>query len=877
MQIENLKSFPDWEILEDPIGNLFFQLNQEEFKNAQKLKLAEEYTEGKTSSRVFLAEVVESSRAGHHPPIIVKVGKSSMLRNEIQRFLSIYPSIKRSGLFAKIIEPDKCLKSLPEDQSMRAIAYTYTKDQQAGLECCGLEHMCREFIKGELKWEDLQKVFKKVFEALTRFDTDPGELTGDPIAQYYLYRWAPNFSIKADAYFWIRKSKQHLFTAKKYKETYFAKEKKSTARKLIRESENHYSELGDVAIEGLKYREHWEKKLFLWAHRATTLHLQLDISELNDNDKDEAIKKISHKKAPGAAVFTPRGTSRHTFYMERLKEAFPNIDFRVEAFNLGRKPVRNPMRRLPRPWDEDFQPETVKMVPAHGDLHPGNILVVDGAPTFFDYGLSEPSLPIGIDMVRLMGALFMKTAATLMDFEHLKTVFLTAFDLADGQHAFFSDTQQRTVKLLALLKSLTLEHMDEKTFRLHLYGFAWTGLKWDWDSPVEKQAAHRAAFLMAAAAYTRIVGPPEEQDNAPLLKVRGAAGPGEETAGLPSGHPIHKDLDEWVTGLEKEHQAAAAMAGLHGKEYRRAMVKLLDRLHQKGLAIKSNDLPLVLAAFHLNGIALWVSSRVQDLRLKCGEYSAAFVHGRHKELMAMGLDQGDCIALENILNAFPAYQTEAVDERVLAVSALLCLCYALAWGDERLPDPETMRQMGLEFKARNAYRWQWARHLSAASPVTGNCLSIENKQGALHLIVTPVVKTVFPKAGERIADELTAWPRYLLEKSMLPDLLRRHWRLNLLLQPAEIKRKQFVRRGKLDAGGILNEIVSQRERHKETDSGLFLLPGVLEAKPLAQSKKPDPVFPGSHGKTLTRPPHDGVVGVLRRRQRQKHRVNAYGV
>lgn len=43
--------------------------------------------------------------------------------------------------------------------------------------------------------------------------------------------------------------------------------------------------------------------------------------------------------------------------------------------------------------------------PAHGDLHPGNVLVAGTSPVIIDYGLSDESLPLGVDVARLFAGL----------------------------------------------------------------------------------------------------------------------------------------------------------------------------------------------------------------------------------------------------------------------------------------------------------------------------------------------------------------------------------------------------------------------------------------------------------------------------------------
>ncbi len=814
------------EELENPLNQLLGLLSSK-FKDVEIVELTKEYTEGKSPTRVILAQMIESTKTLHKTRIIFKVGKGGVLRNEVERYLNFKPYIENMGVFVNIIEPEETLDSLPLDDSAGAIAYTYAEEQIAGSESFSLAELCQQYLRDKVEWQRIEEVLNASFIALKSLYRKPDEKFGHLIAEYYLDRWFPHFEARADHYHYRKDTGKHLLTLKKYNPNYFSRENITFPSVLMKDAESNLSQRNDIAISGLTYSGERGSNIQLGAPPLFPLALRIDISKLQEKER----QKIAKAKNTYIELWVPPLLARYDFYRERLQTVFPGIDLDASAFRVGSMRVHNPLNQLSLPLDKKYLPQKTELVPAHGDLHPGNVLVIRNSPVFIDYGLSESAAPIGIDMVRLAGGLVKDIIAAQISFEQLQLVLLKAFGKLDSI-IFQDELSQKCYNLLAFLWEKLGQFLDSESLWHHLYGYSWIGLKWGHDPGKPADYAYHACFLMACMAFTEIVGTPDE--DGPILKTS------KDTYTTKLDTPIteqfaHRQLNDWVSELEKPESAKIVKAGLHGKEHRQAMVDFLERLRIKGLTIKSDDIPLLLAAIHLHDIALWVFPDEEKLFEQSGLLSAKFVKQHHKKILECGLKETDLIDLENILNAFPAYPTERASFRVQAAGALLCLLNAVQWGRERVPVEWLSKKTGFD----NKDKWRWVRHILIDTPKEGKDLFIRKKKGYLEVSVNLSVRADSIFLGTRLADELSDWARHLLESTSLPDILEQYWKLRFFLESPQIKVKTNIRQHGLAISNLLNSHFNPNTRHrKRLVHKIYLLPGIIDAHPMGSTKTP---------------------------------------
>jgi tetratricopeptide (TPR) repeat protein len=147
-----------------------------------------------------------------------------------------------------------------------------------------------------------------------------------------------------------------------------------------------------------------------------------------------------------------------------------------------------------------------KVGPAHGDLHPGNVLVVGTAPVIIDYGSSEENLPLGVDAARLFGGL-VRGAFSTLPLHELTDLLSETLGLIP--HRAGPDCPAaRAHRLLEILSEEVGRISGPSHSALwpyHLYGLGWIGLKWS-DGTT---AQYRASFLLSAVAITKLWGRPK--------------------------------------------------------------------------------------------------------------------------------------------------------------------------------------------------------------------------------------------------------------------------------------------------------------------------------------------------------------------------------
>lgn len=497
------------EDLEIPLDRLMGQLMKTIFEDLKVVKLLKEFTDGKSSTRVFLAQIIESTKAIHQAHIIIKVGRSTDLRNEINNYLSIERYVMNLAAFVKILIPRETHNILPDDSSPGAIAYTYAVEQFSGAESCSISigEFCRKYLVQKpvqfeegsektdeivVKWEHVEKVLNISFHALQSLFRTPETEHAYKIADYYLDRWVPNLKVHALSY--QQNEKTHLITD--YEDGNKEEIKELLPHEMIRYSENRQGNGKYVKISNLScigFRDN----IVRLGITISNLIIEVDLTELTDDDK----KQVINAEENSIELRTHSENIRYNFYWKRLDEVFPPMDFDPPEFYVGPIRVKNPLSDLSKPWDDKYIDISTEMGPAHGDLHTGNVIVVNNFPVFIDYGLAEAYAPMGVDMVRLFGGIIRDIIAPEIEFEQLKMLLqMVFFDRHSSEP--IDAMLERACKLLKLFWELLGHHIDRPLCWLHLYGYAWIGLKWNDASNIN---SYRACFLIACLACTNIM------------------------------------------------------------------------------------------------------------------------------------------------------------------------------------------------------------------------------------------------------------------------------------------------------------------------------------------------------------------------------------
>ena len=99
MKIINLEQYPDYEVLHAALSRLVMVLLENGYEELQELEILQEYTDGKSGTRVFLVKLVQSTQSHHDTRVVFKVGKAGLLKQEIKAYQAIEPYIKENGLF----------------------------------------------------------------------------------------------------------------------------------------------------------------------------------------------------------------------------------------------------------------------------------------------------------------------------------------------------------------------------------------------------------------------------------------------------------------------------------------------------------------------------------------------------------------------------------------------------------------------------------------------------------------------------------------------------------------------------------------------------------------------------------------------------------
>lgn len=471
------------------------------------IKLQAEFTEGFSNTRVFLAEERKSPEDCQPSSLVFKVGPGDVLRDEVRRYGAFIPHARAPSTFAKMLSSEETLKTLPKDSSPGAIAYEHAASALAQTSARSLKSLFREYLCGATSAEELAPIVSTTLRALSSLYAKPESEFAFTVAEFYLQRWVPDFQVTVETATSV--SGACLLTMHGSNAKHFPNVKATPTKELRDRAESPpWPSRPEIVLRTVK--------LLLVGNRGYTtdpssqeLTLHVGVDRLPPNERQK-LTKSSH-----TGLWAPAGPSRYETYRERVTAAFPGVDVEAPVIQVGSLRLHNPLRHLSRPLlEQTREPAVSRMAPAHGDLHPGNVLVVGTTPVIIDYGLAEEKAPIGVDAGRLFGGLVRDVASEVLPPEEIAALLADVLGLEPAGES----EHEQAIRARSLLRTLAREAASlggddpDPLWPLHLYGYGLIALKWS-GSPAE----HQASFLIAAVALTKLLGPPpEEVKPAPL-------------------------------------------------------------------------------------------------------------------------------------------------------------------------------------------------------------------------------------------------------------------------------------------------------------------------------------------------------------------------
>ena len=354
------------------------------------IRLLRELSGGYTGARVFLAE----EQVGPDDPrpfqLVFKVGPSRFLREEVERYQALRVHARAHKAFAQILEPERTLDSLSDSDSAGAIAYEHAAASFAREDCVPLKDLVAQAIRGEAQLEGVAEILATTVQAIGSLYASPKADFAFELAKYYLDRWVPHFRLAIEDA--VEVEGQYLLTHRRLNPAQFRSEPTTPAPRLRQAAESPTDAQTDLVVPRLSLVRTTEAGIIVHGPTSDALSLELDLRALSS----EARRKIASSRTVALWTSAPADSSRYDFYLRRLQEAFPSRDLGRSILAIGGQHYHNPLRHFSRPLLERTRPPArTRLVPAHGDLHPGNVLVVGSMPVIIDYGLAEAPTPCG--------------------------------------------------------------------------------------------------------------------------------------------------------------------------------------------------------------------------------------------------------------------------------------------------------------------------------------------------------------------------------------------------------------------------------------------------------------------------------------------------
>ncbi|HKR00298.1 MAG TPA: hypothetical protein VJT09_06470, partial [Pyrinomonadaceae bacterium] len=466
-----------------------------------------EFSDGFSETRVVLGE----NRSGPNDlqpfRLVFKIGAADDLRNEVNRYLDFVAYARASAAFVPIWKPELTLKALPPGGIQAAIAYANAGDVFGARDCVSFKSAFQECIRGARPEVEVSGIIESLARVIGSLYSDPAHCFANEIALYYLEHWAADYQLVAD--YLAETSGYPLLTLQRLNPGYFPNVKISDGASLRQESESpgNGNPL-DIVLPRCTVAKFERGQLVAWLNSPEDLALQVDTREL--------APASSPQLAEGSTIslWAPKKASRYDFYLRHVRLGLPSLDAEASTFEAGSLSLHNPLKHFSAPLLAAAKPpSSTLLVPGHGDLHPGNVLVAGTSPAIIDYGKSVTRIPVGADAARFFGGLVRDVLAEELSFEDLATVLANAL----GVGSFSGDADSPAARASRLLK-LIVEKMIpanvpglETLWPVHLYGYAWIGLKWPHSSP----KAYRACFLLAGVALQCLLGQAPKEEKSP--------------------------------------------------------------------------------------------------------------------------------------------------------------------------------------------------------------------------------------------------------------------------------------------------------------------------------------------------------------------------
>lgn len=472
-----------------------------------RIRLLHEFSDGFSETRVILGEIRSGPDDLQPFHLVFKVGAADALRDEVRRYRDFTAHARASAAFVPIWKADLTLKALPPDGSPSAIAYGHAGDVMGAENCVAFKSVFRECIRGERDVSTVAEMIESIGRIIGSLYAEPARRFAQEIAHYYLEHWAPDYQVAADH---LAESESYpLLTLQRLNPEYFRSVEPSNGADLRKEAESPVNDGPiDIVLPRCTVARVRRNRLVAWVNSPDDLSLHIDTRELSTS----SVTNISEGST--ISLWVPRKMSRYDFYLRHVMLALPSLDVEAPYFNAGPLWLHNPLKHFSIPLLTATKSlASTFIVPGHGDLHPGNVLIAGTSPAIIDYGKSVTEIPIGADAARFLGGLVRDVLAEEFSFEELAIVLAETFELGTFLNEPDSPTSRAIHLLRLIIEKLVPVNVPESQtlWPVHLYGYAWIGLKWPHGSP----ESYRACFLLAGMALQGLLGAPPAQDANP--------------------------------------------------------------------------------------------------------------------------------------------------------------------------------------------------------------------------------------------------------------------------------------------------------------------------------------------------------------------------
>jgi CheY-like chemotaxis protein len=460
------------------------------------IRVRRELTDGFSGTRVFVVDHQLTPDDPQPRQLIFKVGPIEQLRDELRRYRSIRDHVRSGGVFARMLDPDLVEDSLPAD-GLGAIAYEHAASSLARRDSVSFRDRARGFVAGGVDAAQFDELVAATGAAIASLQGAPTIGFAFPILCYYVDRWAPDYRVTVERMVPMRDGV--LLTLRRLDPAQFGGELDHDVAALRSRAEDSSGPAPVLALHQLQLRWSSASEVRLEVPDAQ-LTIDVGIAGL----PDDTVAQL--RAARNLALWAPAGPTRFDFYRARFQTAFPYADPASRTLVFGGRRLHNPLAFLSRFLDEQTRaPVRTWFGPAHGDLHPGNVLVVGTTPVIIDYGLSDANAPLGADLARLFGGIVRDVLAPAMSEAELVIAIAAALagdtSLADDA----SVAASRGFHVLDALARAARALPAAEHWALHLYGFGLIAAKWPGNAN-----AYRGAFVLSALALGAVLPPVAE-------------------------------------------------------------------------------------------------------------------------------------------------------------------------------------------------------------------------------------------------------------------------------------------------------------------------------------------------------------------------------